>query len=493
MIKVRKIFLFFLILISLSVLSAVDFDPYEDYGRFQKGFSIGGAILPSFYKSSNGNKAFELGIELYASAEFSMLGFGIDLPLRFIWGDDSIDTKGGIPKEDWDDARDWVSILTYFHYGHSGDMFYFYFGEQRNRYVGNGSIVGAYYGDLRLYHPQRGVNLEVNTDYAGIDFFMDDVMPPNIIGGRVYLKPLSFFNKENYGNNLEIGASYFADVFAPENIVGKIVEKKDGLYYDRDIYKSNVQIFGFDISFRPITMKYYQLAFYTDINHIVDAGTGLHFGAKHKLMFPGSMDIRILSRWEGRAMQPDYIPSYFDTFYDIEREYYKGQDEKTAYQPSTKSQYLREQLKKGEKWTGGYYFDLVFDLSTFQGSKLYKFAIGGSFEQNRLFNPGYIDNDKYGAAKKYNNYQVNVFFDTLISDFLAIDFLMTFHSLGERGSWLKNAPYYKGSVTYYLNKFFSFGVRAASKWYLSYSDEKKAGYYKYYNDFSIGGFAALRF
>ena len=478
-----------MIVTCFSVSSAVDFDPDEAYSRFQKGFSVGGALFPAYL-----GKSLLLEIDLYGSAEFGMLGFGVGLPVRFILDNkDDIETTGGVfPKEDWDDARDWVSILTYFHYGHSGDMFYFYFGEQRNRYVGNGSIVGAYFGDLRLYHPQRGVNLEVNTDYAGLDFFMDDVTPPNVVGGRVYLKPLSFFDKENYGNNLEIGASYFADVFAPENIVGKIVEKKDGLYYDRDIYKSNVQIFGFDISFRLLAMKYYQLSFYTDVNTIVNSGTGMHFGAKHKLSLPGSKDIQILSRWEGRAMQPDYIPSYFDTFYDIEREYYSYPN-----QPTTKSQYLSEHLKKGGKWTGGYYFDLVFDFATFEGSKLYKFAVGGSFENNRLYKPGYDADQNYKAVKKYNNYQVNVFLNTFLFNCLAVDFLMTFHSLGEKDRWLKNEPYYRGSVTYYMNKFFSFGFRAASKWHLSYSgnasEGREAGYYKYYNDFSIGAFAGYRF
>ena len=208
--RVPGIFLFFMILASFT-LSAVDFNPHEAYGRFKKGISVGGALFPEY----QGNSLL-LELDLYGSFEFSMLGFGVGLPVRFILrNDDDIPTSGAIfPKEDWDDARDWVAILNYFHYGHSGDMFYFYFGEQKNRYVGNGSIVGAYYGDLRLYHPQRGVNLEINTDYAGLDFFMDDVTPPNVIGGRVYVKPISFL-KESYGNNLEIGASYFADIFAP--------------------------------------------------------------------------------------------------------------------------------------------------------------------------------------------------------------------------------------------------------------------------------------
>lgn len=469
--KLVKLSAFALILLSFSALFAVDFDPNAAYGRFRKGFSVGGSLFPTVE-----DKAFLLELDLYGSAEFGMLGFGIGLPIRFILvngkDEDKIETTASVfPKEDWDDARDWVSILNYFHYGHSGDMFYFYFGEQRNRYVGNGSIVGAYFGDLRLYHPQRGVNMEVNSDYAGLDFFMDDVTPPNVIGGRVYIKPVSFFDKESYGNNLEIGASYFTDIFAPEEIKGKGENE-----YGRDISETNMQIFGFDINFRLLALKYYQLTFYTDINHIVDAGTGLHFGLKHKLMFPGKHDFQILSKWEGRAMEPDYIPAYFNTFYDIERDYYKGQSDSEPIQQTTKLQYLLDYAGKGKNWTGGYYLDLVFDLTG-------TFSIGGSFEHNKLYNY---------EAKKYNNYQINVFLDMFLFSKLSLDFLITLQSLGEEGKALKNQPYFSGSITYTLNRFFSFGFRTASKWYL-YNYRNDPGEYGYYMSFSIGAFAGISF
>ena len=496
--KMRKIFLFFLLFVSFFAVSAVDFNPNEAYGRFKKGVSFGGALFPVVEKES-----FLLELDLYGSFEFSMLGFGIGLPVRFLLvNKDNIPTTGGgaFPKEDWDDARDWVSILSYFHYGHSGDMFYFYFGEQRNRYVGNGSIVGAYFGDLKLFHPTRGVNLEVNSDYAGLDFFIDDVIPPNVVGGRAYIKPLSFFNKESYGNNLEIGASYFADVSAPDSIIGEVKFAADKKIYERDISvasKPGIQIFGFDVNFRLLAMKYYQLTIYADINHIADAGTGLHFGAKHKLMLPGSKDMQILSKWEARVMESDYIPSYFNTFYDIEREYYKshcvnsdsGECKSSGEAgnkdiPATKSHYVKDHADG--KWTGGYYFDLVFDMTGV-------FSIGASFEHNKMYD--YM-------AKKYNNYQINVFLNTHLPKSLSLDLLMTFQSLGEDGRRLKNAPYFNASAAYDVNKYCSVGLKFASKWHLPYPDKKDSdgkdqekidNGYKHLLHWSLGAFAGLRF
>ena len=154
--KFFKLSVFSLILIVFSTLFSVDFDPDAAYERFRKGFSVGGSLFPTYEGSS-----LLLELDVYGSFEFSMLGFGVGLPVRFIlMNEDDIPTSGGVfPKEDWDDARDWVAILNYFHYGYSGDMFYFYFGEQRNRYVGNGSIVGAYFGDIRLYTFKYVINL----------------------------------------------------------------------------------------------------------------------------------------------------------------------------------------------------------------------------------------------------------------------------------------------------------------------------------------------
>lgn len=175
-------------------------------------------------------------------------------------------------------------------------------------------------------------------------------------------------------------------------------------------------------------------------------------------------------------MEPDYIPSYFNTFYDVERDYYKGQHDTVMGQPTTKLQYLTDYADKGKNWTGGYYFDLVFDLTGI-------FSVGGSFEHNKLYNYN---------AKKYNNYQINAFLDMFLFDALSVDFLITLQALGEEGRELKNQPYFSGSITYYLNRYFSFGFRTASKWYL-YNIKNDPGEYGYYMSFSIGAFAGISF
>ncbi|MBO4441383.1 hypothetical protein J5834_04620 [bacterium] len=458
-----------ILLVSLLFLNlcAIDFDPEAGYRRFKKGIMLGGSVYPEYEGSS-----FLLDLNITGTFEFDMLGFGLQFPIRFIIdNNDNIETTAGVfPKEDWDDARDWTMLLSYFHYGHSGDLFYFFFGNHRNRYVGNGSILGAYYTDLKLYYPKRGIDVEINTDYLGIDFFMDDVTPPTVIGGRFYFKPLSFLSKENYGNNLELGFTYFTDFAAPYDITSSDVGEKE-----RNISKYSVQMFGFDVNFRLLTLKPYHLTFYTDVNHIVDAGTGIHIGLKHKIDFSAKSDIKLLSKWEIRAMQSNYIPSYFNTFYDIEREYYKNGE--------SKGKYISTWLSDDRGWTCGYYFDLVFSIAEL-------FSVGASVEHNRLYNRNSTD------YNKYNNIQLSFLLNAFLFKHLDIDFVMTLQTLGEKGKELSDKPFYRASVAYVINKYFSLGFSASSKWLLVYDRNNVGGfdsYYKAVNSFAVGAFGGFSF
>lgn len=462
----RKKLIIVILFFTFFQLSAVNFDPDESYNRFIKGHGVGFSIFPLYEGDST-----LLEFDLYGNFYFSMLRFGFLLPVRFIiYNNDNIETAGKIfPKEDWDDARDYVSILTFFQYGFKSDLFYFYFGEHKNRYVRNGTILGGYFNNLKLRFPKRGVNIEVNTDYAGLDFFMDDVTPPNVVGGRAYVKPVSFFSKQNYANNLEIGASYFADIFSPYNI--SIVSP--GGIPKRDIEKYTDHLFGFDISFRFVATKLYHMKFYSDINKIVDGGFGLHFGLEHEFLLPFSTDMKILSRWEYRAMESNYIPSYFNTFYDTEREYYRN--------GQTKSRFVNDSSREGLDWTHGYYLDLVYDLTG-------TFAVGGSFEHNRIYKNNVNDG-------KFDNFQLNLFVNALIFNRIGTDFIITFQDLGEKGKRMKDQPFYNLSVYYKLNEYLSLGFYTGSKWYLAYSGTSVAteSYYKNTAVYSVGAYGMMRF
>ncbi len=451
------IFTFFLNLYS------VDFDPDESYCRFQKGHFAGFSILPVH---EGRNTLLELS--LFGTFTFDSFAFGVHAPIRFLLSNkDGVDTTGKVfPKDDWNEARDWVKLLKFFQYGHKHDLFYFYFGEHRNRYMGNGTILGAYHNTLKLNFPKRGVNIGVNTDYAGIDFFMDDVTPPNVIGGRTYFKPLSFFDKQSYWNNLELGFTFLGDVFTPYRIVSELYDSVPRRTVD-EIY---TYVAGFDIGFRFFTSEYYQVKFYTDWNKIKDAGSGFHLGLKHVADLPTIIPMRILSTWEYKAMQSNYAPSYFNTFYDIQREHYRD--------GMTKTRFLSDPSRKGSGWNHGYYFDLVYDITGL-------FSIGGSFGHNRIYS-----ND---LNSKFNNIEINAFINTILFKRIGADFTITFEDINEGA--LKDEPFYRLSVYYLLSDFATLGFSTRSAWYLRYRGEgvNFESYYKNTAFYSFGFYGTLRF
>jgi len=456
------------IFLMIASLNAVDFDPFASKSPFRKGHSVGLSIFP-VYQGQN----TLLEVDAYGTFSFDAVAFGILIPVRFLLHnkDDVATTGAGVfQKSDWDDARDWVAWINFFQYGHKDDLFYFYFGEHENRYIGNGTILGAYYNSIKMNFPKRGVNIGLNTDYAGLDFFMDDVSPPNVVGGRAYVKPLSFFAKENYANNLEVGATYLLDVFSPYDIE---VESNSGIT-GRDIDRVVDVVWGIDVSMKFVSTQVYQMKFYTDINTISEAGSGFHFGFDHSLDLPTETDMKIKSRWEYRLMEANYIPQYFNTFYDVEREYYRSGETKSfhvgskAYDPSSSNL----------DWTHGYYFDLVFDMTG-------TFSVCASFEHNRIYDNTGID--------LFDSYQINIFATARLFEKVGVDFVMTFQNVAD--SELKESPFFKLHAQYFLNEYFTVGFKAESKWYIR---SRGAGnttefYYDSSAFYSLGGYGAFRF
>ena len=467
----KKIIMIFVIFTVFGTLSAVDFDPYDFETPFGKGHSAGLSLFP-VYEGQN----TLLEIDIYGTFSFDPVAFGILIPGRFLLNNkDNVEKTAKVfPKEDWDEARDWIAWINFFQYGHRDDLFYFYFGEQENRYIGDGTILGAYYNSVKLNFPKRGVDIGVNTDYVGVDFFMDDVSPPNIIGGRAYVKPFSFLSKECYANNIEVGATYLLDIFSPYDI--QVDNNTVSGVYSRNIDRVVDVVWGVDVSMRFVATELYQMRFYTDFNTISESGSGFHFGLDHSFDLPTSAKIRVKSRWEYRLMEANYIPQYFNTFYDVEREYYRNDKTKSSYvafDPDNAGP-----NNAGLDWTHGYYLDLVFDLTG-------TLAVGASFEHNRIYDDNLSD--------KFNSYQINVFANARLFEKIGVDLVMTFQNVVDKD--LSDSPFFKFHAMYFLNEYFTVGFQAESRWYLRSRGLGMATEFYYDSSafYSLGGYGALRF
>ncbi|GBF48991.1 hypothetical protein LPTSP4_04980 [Leptospira ryugenii] len=79
-----------------------------------------------------------------------------------------------------------------------------------------------------------------------------------------------------------------------------------------------VRVEGFDAEYRLLNLSFLEFTPYFDFNRIktLDNSTGTHYGASLRI---GNKDLNVILKPELRQMTGNYIPMYFDSFYEIER------------------------------------------------------------------------------------------------------------------------------------------------------------------------------
>lgn len=113
---------------------------------------------------------------------------------------------------------------------------------------------------------------------------------------------------------------------------------------------------GYDAEFKIISTDFFELTPYADYNRIknVENSFGRHYGIITKI---GTREINLVIRPEYRSMRPNYIPMYFDSFYEIEK-YQTNLD--TSF-PYTKYEYLQSRPVEGRD-IKGYFHTLILSI-----------------------------------------------------------------------------------------------------------------------------------
>ncbi len=443
-----------LTLISMIVLfsffmEAVDFHTDEKLLLFRDYRSIGISGGPVYQ-----NDDVLLNITLSANMEFNYWGLAASLPLNFLLHDKNDDTKtvGGVfPRDDWNSVRDFVSIIDYVHYGNPADSYYFYFGKLENYYMGNGTLMGAYFNTLRFRFPKRGTNIHFKNHLGGVEFVTGDMMPPDITGGRLHLKPWAFFDRDDYLNNFELGFTFLSDLRAPVKLS---VSDDNSL----SLKRAADNVFGMDVNFKLLSTLYYKLKVYSDFNKIAFAGHGIHTGVDHILNIPALINMKIRSRMEYRTGSSNYTPTYFNTFYDIQKQFYRKLQDGGLQ--ASKYEFF-SQIPDDKPWIHGYYVDFVLSFPE-------KAALGGSFAQHEEF-------QGYRGEKRLIS-EVNIFTDIIFIPRLTISFLFTKQNLEENRLFsFDNFTFMSAYAGFRFNRYSTFGLRLQTRWLHKTVSEQSTG------------------
>jgi hypothetical protein len=258
---------------------------------------------------------------LSLNPDFSIGPFGIGLDLtfhyRFTAGDGNdfeIREADWVPDENTSFLELYLPKLRYVRWGMRGDPLYIKLGSIDDATLGNGFIMGNYANTLFL--PEQrifGLNFDLdgrlfNFPYVGMQSFIGNLASPDVIGGRLYVRPLAWMSAPILPN-LELGYTVVTDI----NPFYHLEDPDwDG---DGNPDEGMVLVHGADFLLPLLSNNIISLATFGDIVfQNTNTGGMLGFGGRLFTFLPYGFQIRFLGT--------NFIPTYFGATYDIYRPVY---------------------------------------------------------------------------------------------------------------------------------------------------------------------------
>jgi hypothetical protein len=293
-----------LVLFSASFVFAQD-----EEGGFDFGLSIG--IGAETY-----NGEMWQTIKLSPDIAIGKFGIGLELIMNY-----QFEPTFTVRQEDWVPTGDdsfldvYLPKFKYIRYGFKGDPLYAQFGSIEYAILGNGFIMGGY--DNTLFLPQDqdrrvfGLSLDLdgrlfNFPYVGMETFIGNLSQFDVLGTRVYVRPLAF-TEVPIVKGLQVGGTLAMD-------------RKPQLYaVPPDDSVDPVILYGADLTLPILTSGLLSLTSFADVAFLQNTlGPGNQ--GKGEMVGVGGRLIGVINYGaQIRVLGEDFIPTYFDTGYDLFR------------------------------------------------------------------------------------------------------------------------------------------------------------------------------
>jgi len=253
-----------------------------------------------------------------------LLGMRVPLRLRAI-DRDPTDEKV-LREEDWDEVSDYFKVLRFVEYGKRKEPIYLRVGELSGVVIGHGTIMNGYYNTIDIDHYQMGFNSNLNSRYGGVELMLDNFVDPEILGYRGYIHPWRFIAPSSFWTRYSIGTSLVLDIDAP--VAFEIEDPVEGtLRVDGQnnlvVAKSQTTgVVGLDHELLLVQTELVDFIPYLDTNYHFEGSLGYHLGALINLR--PLEELSLYSRAELRLLGNNYLPDYFGSLYEIERNSFLG-------------------------------------------------------------------------------------------------------------------------------------------------------------------------
>ncbi|MFC2133356.1 hypothetical protein ACFLTH_01960 [Bacteroidota bacterium] len=299
---------------------------------------------------------------LFPEAAFGKFGVGFDLKLEY-------GSNGKIRTENFNEFSDYLSVIRYVRYGLKKDPFYVRLGALDFATLGHGSIMYLYNNSPSYDARKIGLAFDLDFGNFGFESVYSAFGEAGILGIRGYMRPMQYTIYKDIPiiGMLEVGATLASDFHDKAGVATGNYDEVDDKF-TATVDDGAVTIFGLDLGLPLIRTMVFDLDFYIDYTKILGFGSGAATGFFANFKGLGLLDIK--TRIERRFNGDNYIPSYFNPFYEIER----FNLDKSDGSVTSKIQ----QLKAAGSVGNGYYGEMLATL-------LNTFYILGSFQK--------LDND----------------------------------------------------------------------------------------------------
>ncbi|MBZ0179682.1 MAG: hypothetical protein K8F36_10355 [Melioribacteraceae bacterium] len=286
---------------------------------------------------------------LHLAPEFSFgkIGVGLDLNLEF-------GADGKLRNENFADLSSYFRLIRYFRYGQINEDFYLRLGALDYSTLGNGSIVYFYNNSPSFDARKIGMNLNLRFDKYGFETLYGSFGAGSVLGIRGYVNLLKFtqFSDIPVVGDVETGISIVTDLHQYAGVISGSINEENGEFLKEQTVDKPVFV-GLDITFPVIRKEIVSLDVYSDFVQIIGRGHGIATGVKFGMKGLGIFDIH--TKLERRINGRNYIPSYFNAFYELERFSFN----KTSGEVSSKIQLLESNLYIGNGWYGEMNFNIM--------------------------------------------------------------------------------------------------------------------------------------
>jgi hypothetical protein len=297
--------LLFLLIVTSSFPQVGQFNQFNPYpldgkGNIAGGFGMNWIDGEPFYS-----------IQFRPEVSLGNFGVGLDLQLDF-------NSHGKLRKQDFNSVGDYLRIIRYARYGVKNDPLFIKLGALDYYTLGHGSIMYLYNNSPSFDARKIGLVFDVDFGTFGLESIYSTFGEAGVVGIRGHVRPLKFTSLAEIPiiGNFEVGGTFAGDFNKNASVIAGSYSAATNTV-NKTVSNGSLQIIGLDLGLPLLSTGIVNLKLYTDFTKILNFGSGVATGVIAE--FNGIGLINASAKLERRFNNARYIPSYFNSFYEIER------------------------------------------------------------------------------------------------------------------------------------------------------------------------------